>query len=60
MSDPPQVAEGASVPYLSRRLGHANPAITLSIYAHEFARAEHAAHTRDRMESAFGQLLSGE
>ena len=52
------IAEGASVPYISRCLGHANPAITLSIYAHEFARSEHADRTRERMENAFGQLLS--
>jgi site-specific recombinase XerD len=52
------IAEGASVAYLSRLLGHASPAITLSIYAHEFARAEHADRTRERMESAFGELIS--
>ena len=51
------VAEGASIPYLSRVLGHANPAITLSIYAHEFAGAEHADRTRERMEAAFGDLI---
>jgi hypothetical protein len=38
-------------------LGHASPAITLSIYAHEFARAEHADRTRERMKQAFGELL---
>jgi len=51
------IAEGASVAYVSRVLGHASPAITLSTYAHEFARAEHADRTRDRMEAAFGELL---
>lgn len=51
------IAEGASVPYVSRVLGHANPAITLSTYAHEFARAEHADRTRERMEQAFGSIL---
>lgn len=51
------IAEGASVPYLSRILGHASPAVTLAIYAHEFARIEHADQTRDRMEDAFGRLL---
>jgi integrase len=53
------IAEGASVPYLARVLGHANRAITLSIYAHEFARAEHADRTRARMEVSFGSLLDG-
>lgn len=51
------IAEGASVAYVSRVLGHASPAITLSIYAHESARAEHADRTRERMEAAFGGLL---
>lgn len=51
------ISEGASVAYVSRVLGHANPSITLSIYAHEFARAEHADRTRERMERAFGDLL---
>lgn len=51
------IGEGASVAYVSRMLGHANPAITLSIYAHEFAGAEHADRTRERMEAAFGELL---
>ena len=51
------IGEGASLAYVSRVLGHANPAITLSVYAHEFARAEHADQTRERMEAAFGELL---
>jgi hypothetical protein len=42
---------------VSRVLGHANPAITLSTYAHEFAREEHADATRERMEAAFGEML---
>jgi integrase len=51
------IAEGASVGYVSRLLGHATPAITLSLYAHEFAKAEHDDHTRERVEAAFGSLL---
>ena len=51
------IAEGASVPYLSRILRHSNPAITLAIYAHEFARFEHADRRRQRMEASFGTLL---
>lgn len=52
------IAEGASVASLSRVLGHSSPNITLSTYAHEFARAEHADRTRERMEAAVGSLLS--
>jgi len=51
------IAEGASVAYVARVPGHANPAITLSTYAHEFARAEHDDRTRDGMEAAFGERL---
>jgi integrase len=51
------ISQGASIAYLSRILGHANPAITLSIYAHQYASAEHAETTRQQMEQAFGSLL---
>jgi integrase len=51
------IAQGASVGHVSRLLGHASPAITLSTYAHEFAAAEHADRTRERMEQAFGEVL---
>jgi hypothetical protein len=52
------IAQGASVGHVSRLLGHANPGITLSIHAHAFAAAEHDERTRERMEAAFGELLS--
>jgi integrase len=52
------IAEGGSVAYVSRVLGHATPAITLSTYAHEFARHEHADRMRERMEAAYGNLLA--
>ncbi len=51
------IAEGASVAYLSRVLGHASPAITLNTYAHVYAKVEHDDRTRDQMEAAFGGLL---
>jgi site-specific recombinase XerD len=51
------IAEGASVGYVSRLLGYASPAITLSTYAHAFAAAEHDDRTREQMEAAFGGLL---
>lgn len=34
------LAEGWNVPKVSRRLGHANPAITMAIYAHSLADVE--------------------
>ena len=51
------IAEGASVGYVARLLGHATPAITLSLYAHAFAQAEHDHRTRERMEAAFRDVL---
>ncbi len=51
------IAEGASVAYLARILGHSTPTITLAVYAHDFAQAEHAERTRQRMEAAFGEFI---
>ena len=51
------IADGVSVGYLARVLGHANPAITVSTYTHEFGRAEHDDRMRDQMEKAFGGLI---
>jgi integrase len=51
------IAESGTVGYVSRVLGHASPAITLSTYAHEFSKAEHADRMRDRMEATFRELL---
>jgi hypothetical protein len=51
------IAEGAPASYVASVLGHATPAITLSIYAHLFGQAEHAERTRERMEAAFGEML---
>jgi integrase len=48
------IAEGAPANYAATVLGHATPAITLAIYAHLFAKAEHADRTRERIEGAFG------
>lgn len=52
------IAEGANVVFVSRQLGHANPAITLSVYAHEFARAEHATRVVTALERGYGHLLT--
>jgi integrase len=37
------IAQGANAVFLSRQLGHANPNITLGVYAHLFEKTEHAA-----------------
>ena len=40
--------------YVSRQLGHANPAITLRIYAHLFDQENQSARMRDALEARFG------
>jgi len=45
------------VTFLSRLLGHASPAITLAVYAHEFAKAEQGDRMREQMEAVYGGLL---
>src|SRR5439155_1350528 len=51
------IAGGVSVTFLSRLLGHASPAITLAVYAHEFAKAEQGDRMREQMEAVYGGLL---
>jgi integrase len=51
------IAAGEDVVQVSRQLGHADPAVTLKVYAHEFARGRHAEQTRARLDAAFGNAL---
>jgi len=51
------IAQGANVGFVSHQLGHANSAITLSIYEHEFDRVEQAERTRALLEARFGTVL---
>ena len=52
------IAQGADIVFVSRQMGHANPAITLSVYAHLFDGARHADRTRDALEAGFGLVLA--
>jgi hypothetical protein len=38
--------------FVSRRLGHANPAITLEVYAHLFERADHFHAAREALKAS--------
>jgi integrase len=49
--------QGADVVHVSRRLGHADPAITLRVYADEFANANHAERTRALLDAVVGNAL---
>ncbi len=47
------IASGLDVVFVSRQLGHANPTVTLSTYAHLFQKADHAAKARDALEASY-------
>ncbi|MEP6978008.1 MAG: tyrosine-type recombinase/integrase [Thermoleophilia bacterium] len=51
------IAQGQSVVFVSRQLGHASAKITLDVYSHLFDRAEHGQLMRDGLEASFGKLL---
>jgi hypothetical protein len=40
------------------RLGHANPTVTLSTYAHLFERADHAEAAREALEVSYQAMTS--
>src|SRR5207253_1207253 len=44
---------------VSKQLGHANPSITLKVYAHLFEQARHADELRSALGDGFGHLLDG-
>lgn len=51
------IAAGVDPVTVSRQLGHADPAITLRVYAGEFDRARHAEGIRAALESAYGSIV---
>jgi integrase len=51
------VADGCDPVFVQRQLGHANAAITLRIYAHEFGAAEAAKRMTDSLEKGYGDAL---
>jgi hypothetical protein len=48
------IAAGADVDFGARQLGHANPAITLRVYAHLFDSEAQETRMRDALEARFG------
>jgi hypothetical protein len=52
------IESGASPSYAARVLGHTSASVTLSIYAHVFARVEHEERFRELQEQAFGDVLN--
>ncbi len=51
------VSQGYDVVFVSRQLGHANPAITLKVYAHLSDAARHAELARTRLDDEYRSLL---
>ncbi len=52
------IGAGQDVVFVSRQLGHANPAITLRVYAHEFGRREHGERARVALEAAHSAMTA--
>jgi integrase len=47
---------GLNVDFVSRQLGHANPNVTLGVYAHLFAQADHVAAAREALEASYAAI----
>ena len=50
------IAEGLDVVFVSRQLGHGDPGVTLSVYAHLYARAKHALAARSAIEAGYATM----
>jgi len=50
------IAKGLNVVFVSRQMGHANPTVTLSTYAHLFAQADHAQAAREALEASYAAM----
>lgn len=50
------IADGLDVVFVSRQLGHADPGVTLAVYAHLFARAKHALAARSAIEACYAAM----
>lgn len=53
------IHQGESITWIAGQAGHSSPSITLDVYAHLFAKEEHAERMRSRMEESYGSILSG-
>lgn len=53
------IANGLNVVFVSRQLSHANPSITLEVYAHLFERANHADTARGALDASYLAISNG-
>ncbi len=52
------IGSGVDVVFVSRQLGHAKPDVTLRVYAHLFARREHAERARAAISSTYAEVAA--
>lgn len=52
------ISHNYELTYIAEQMGHANPSITLRIYGHLLDRKKRRQEARERMEAAFGGVLS--
>lgn len=52
------IASGGDLVELSARLGHRDPAITASVYSHEFEAAARSDARRDRLDALYGSAVA--
>jgi integrase len=52
------IGSGLDVLFVSRQLGHANPNVTLRVYAHVFAHREHADRARAALSITYASVVS--
>ncbi|QWZ06984.1 tyrosine-type recombinase/integrase [Nocardioides panacis] len=50
------ISQGLNVVFVSRQLGHANPNITLGVYAHLFQHADHVTAARQALDTSYRTL----
>jgi integrase len=52
------IDQGHDIVFVSRQLGHANPSITLKVYAHLFDAERHADRARKQLDAEYGRLIA--
>jgi integrase len=53
------ISKGLNLVFVSRQLGHANPNVTLTTYAHLFEQADHAHVARVALEASYSATVGG-
>ena len=51
------IGSGLDVVFVSRQLGHANPGVTLKVYAHLYGRREHADRARAALSVNYAAVV---